>query len=134
MPRLQEIFRGKADILGNLSKQRRRDVPALMERDGRPASVSVSVLSVGASLANFDEAQPREERFGITSRLPSFAKIPMSRSAVTTSRMFSGSSKWGSRTRETTRLGPPASFFRSVVGTSRRPRTTPSLSTRSTRV
>ncbi len=66
MPRLQEIFRGKADILGNLSKQRRRDVPALMERDGRPASVSVSVLSVGASLANFDEAQPREER--VTSR------------------------------------------------------------------
>ena len=68
MPRLQEIFQGEADILGNLSKQRRRDVPALMERDGRPASVSVSVLSVGASLANFGEAQPSLARSALTSR------------------------------------------------------------------
>jgi hypothetical protein len=54
---LKQFVEREADVLGNLTKQDRGDVPALMKRNRRAAAGSVAELSVRAALANFGEAE-----------------------------------------------------------------------------
>jgi hypothetical protein len=52
-----EVFKGHADILRNLPKQRRRDIASLMERHGGGTPSGISELLVGTPLS--DQLEPQ---------------------------------------------------------------------------
>jgi hypothetical protein len=54
----EELLWRNRDIFDDLSQKRRRDIPACMERDGCPSSISVSELAVRAALTNLNKAEP----------------------------------------------------------------------------
>lgn len=54
---LEQFVECEADVLGDLTKQDRGDVTALMKRNRRAAAGSVAELFVRAALANFGEAE-----------------------------------------------------------------------------
>jgi hypothetical protein len=56
-----EVFKGHADILRDLPKQWRRDIPCFMERHGGTAPSGISELLVGAPLADQVEPQFSED-------------------------------------------------------------------------
>jgi len=58
---LQELVDRQADVLGDLTKQYRRDVAPGVEGDGGCATIGMAELLVRAALAHFDEPEPRED-------------------------------------------------------------------------
>lgn len=60
---LEQFVECEADVLGDLTKQDRGDVAALMKRNRRAAAGSVAELFVRAALANFGEAEFDEDGY-----------------------------------------------------------------------
>lgn len=60
---LKQFVEREADVLGDLTKQDRGDVAALMKRNCRAAAGSVAELFVRAALANFGEAELEENGY-----------------------------------------------------------------------
>jgi hypothetical protein len=68
---LQEFVDAQVDIPCDLTKQRRGDVAAGMERNGRAATVTMAVLAVGAALAYEQEIEILKDAadfFGLENR------------------------------------------------------------------
>ena len=58
----QKVFDRQTDVFGDLTKQCRRNIASLMKWYGRPATVSMTKLSVRTPLSDFREPQLREKR------------------------------------------------------------------------
>jgi hypothetical protein len=54
---IEEFLYRNANVLDDLSQERRRDVPAWMERNRCTSSIGVPELAVRAALANLNEAK-----------------------------------------------------------------------------
>src|SRR4030095_14944993 len=62
----EELFCRQPDVLRDLTQQGRRDVPPGVKWKRRPATVWMAELLVGASLANFGEAQALQKGHDLT--------------------------------------------------------------------
>jgi hypothetical protein len=59
----EEFLQGHADVLGDLTEQRRRDVTSLVDWNCGAASARVTKLQMGAALTHHIEAQfPKDVR------------------------------------------------------------------------
>ena len=56
-----EVFCRHADVLGDLTKQWRRDVTTLMERNGGAPAKGIPELLVGSSLSHFHESHGQQD-------------------------------------------------------------------------
>ena len=62
----KQLWHGDANVAGDLPQKKRRDVPALVKRHGRDASVGVAKLLVRAALANLCKAKLLQELDDLT--------------------------------------------------------------------
>jgi hypothetical protein len=53
----EEFLHSHADVIGDLTKQRRRDLTSLVDRNCGAASARITKLQMGAALTNHIEAQ-----------------------------------------------------------------------------
>jgi hypothetical protein len=58
---LEELLDGKSDVGCDLSEQRRGDVTASVERDGRATAVCMPVLAMRTALPNLCESEPLKD-------------------------------------------------------------------------
>jgi hypothetical protein len=59
----EELLQGHANVLGDLTKQRRRDIPSLEDGNCGAASPRITKLQMGAALTNHIQAQlPKDVR------------------------------------------------------------------------
>lgn len=62
LPVAQEFFRRHVDVLRDLAQEDGRDIPTLMERDGRRTPAVVAKLLVGTALADLNKPESLEDR------------------------------------------------------------------------
>jgi len=58
----KKLLHRQADIARDPSEQRGRNVPVAMEGHGRAAAIRVSILAMGSTLTDLDEAESFKER------------------------------------------------------------------------
>jgi len=63
---LDQSLGGHADVLGYLTEEDGRDIPAWMEGDRGGPSVGMPNLLVGTTLADFDEPQSLKNSYNLT--------------------------------------------------------------------